>query len=407
MLSDDLALVQTVDFFAPIVDDPYLFGQIAAANALSDVYAMGGEPLTALNIVGFPAGQAARPRCSPRFFAAARTRCTRPVRSSSVATASSTRSSSSGCPSPGAFTPSESSATRARRSANGSCLTKPLGTGMLATAGKRGDLGTDEAAALYASMCKLNGPAGRAAIAVGATVRDRRDRLQPPRPLVAHRRGERRHSENRSAPRAGACRAHAKPGLRGIRTGGAERNAAYLESRVEWNDASEGDRALAHGSADVGWAARRGPGDRKSPSTFRSFPKAWRSARSFRASVTVSCLREPRGSGWSLVALTVFKTVRDLTTSGWVGSIPMHSRHARRRRRAETLVMNLETLRRSFDGSFRCSSRRASAASPLVRSARDRRARARRRRSSPPAGVRCEPPIRPRRAFLYSFLCPG
>src|SRR5947207_8634051 len=56
-LSDDLALVQTVDFFAPIVDDPYQFGQVAAANALSDVYAMGGEPLTALNIVGFPSGK--------------------------------------------------------------------------------------------------------------------------------------------------------------------------------------------------------------------------------------------------------------------------------------------------------------------------------------------------------------
>src|SRR3981081_2375545 len=53
-MSDDLALVQTVDFFAPIVDDPYDFGQIAAANALSDVYAMGGQPLTALNIVAFP-----------------------------------------------------------------------------------------------------------------------------------------------------------------------------------------------------------------------------------------------------------------------------------------------------------------------------------------------------------------
>jgi selenide,water dikinase len=53
-LSDDLALVQTVDFFTPIVDDPYTFGRIAAANSLSDVYAMGGTPLTALNIVGFP-----------------------------------------------------------------------------------------------------------------------------------------------------------------------------------------------------------------------------------------------------------------------------------------------------------------------------------------------------------------
>ncbi|MGD8190412.1 selenide, water dikinase SelD [Brevibacillus ginsengisoli] len=53
-VTDDLALVQTLDFFTPIVDDPYWFGQIAAANALSDVFAMGGRPITALNIVGFP-----------------------------------------------------------------------------------------------------------------------------------------------------------------------------------------------------------------------------------------------------------------------------------------------------------------------------------------------------------------
>jgi len=53
-VSDDLALIQTVDFFTPIVDDPYGFGQIAAANALSDVYAMGGVPKTAMNLVAFP-----------------------------------------------------------------------------------------------------------------------------------------------------------------------------------------------------------------------------------------------------------------------------------------------------------------------------------------------------------------
>ena len=53
-LTNDIALVQTVDFFTPIVDDPRMFGQIAAANSLSDVYAMGGKPLTVLNIVGFP-----------------------------------------------------------------------------------------------------------------------------------------------------------------------------------------------------------------------------------------------------------------------------------------------------------------------------------------------------------------
>ena len=55
-LRKDLAIVNTVDFFTPIVDDPYVFGQIAAANALSDVYAMGGDPVTALNIVAFPRG---------------------------------------------------------------------------------------------------------------------------------------------------------------------------------------------------------------------------------------------------------------------------------------------------------------------------------------------------------------
>ena len=54
-ISDDLALIQTVDFFTPVVDDPYWFGQIAAANALSDVYAMGGIPKTAMNLVAFPA----------------------------------------------------------------------------------------------------------------------------------------------------------------------------------------------------------------------------------------------------------------------------------------------------------------------------------------------------------------
>ena len=53
-ITDEIALVQTVDFFTPIVDDPYTFGRIAAANSLSDVYAMGGRPLTALNIACYP-----------------------------------------------------------------------------------------------------------------------------------------------------------------------------------------------------------------------------------------------------------------------------------------------------------------------------------------------------------------
>src|SRR6185369_14187265 len=54
-LTTDIAVVQTVDYFPPIVDDPFIYGQIAAANALSDIYAMGGDPKTALSIIGFPA----------------------------------------------------------------------------------------------------------------------------------------------------------------------------------------------------------------------------------------------------------------------------------------------------------------------------------------------------------------
>jgi selenide, water dikinase len=54
LINDELALVQTVDFFTPVVDDPFTFGQIAAANSLSDIYAMGGKPISALSIVGFP-----------------------------------------------------------------------------------------------------------------------------------------------------------------------------------------------------------------------------------------------------------------------------------------------------------------------------------------------------------------
>ena len=68
-VSEDLALIQTLDFFTPVADDPYDFGQIAAANALSDVYAMGGTPKTALNIVAFPKGYGCGdPRGDPAWW---------------------------------------------------------------------------------------------------------------------------------------------------------------------------------------------------------------------------------------------------------------------------------------------------------------------------------------------------
>ena len=112
-----------------------------------------------------------------------------------------------------------------------------------------------------------------------------------------------------------------------MRTGGAERNATYLESRVDW------------GSRDRSRNARFSIDPQTSGGLLVAVPAATRRRSIFRRSrgveigevVRASATRSRacvsrRGSGWSLVALTVFKTVRDLTTSGWVGSIPMHSR---------------------------------------------------------------------------------
>ena len=90
-LTEELAIVQTVDFFTPIVDDPYDFGQIAVANALSDVYAKGGKPLTAMNIVCFPL-KTMEISVLRRSWRGAWTRCMKPGCCWSAGTASKTRS---------------------------------------------------------------------------------------------------------------------------------------------------------------------------------------------------------------------------------------------------------------------------------------------------------------------------
>ena len=165
-MSDDLALVQTVDFFAPIVDDPYLFGQIAAANALSDVYAMGGEPLTALNIVGFPIGQLPLEVLTDIL----RGGQDKVHEAGALVVGGHTiidEELKFGLAVTGRVHPERVLTNAAARVGDRLVLTKPIGTGLLATAGKAESLGTDEAEALYASMCLLNATASRAAVTVG------------------------------------------------------------------------------------------------------------------------------------------------------------------------------------------------------------------------------------------------
>jgi selenide,water dikinase len=122
-------------------------------------------------------------------------------------------------------------------------LTKPLGTGLLATAAKKNDLGTSETEALYASMCKLNANASRAALRIDAKCATDVTGfgLLGHASHIAAASNVTLRIDVRKVP---ALRGAREAWERGIRTGGAERNASYLESRVEWGSATDADRAL-------------------------------------------------------------------------------------------------------------------------------------------------------------------
>src|SRR5688500_11677752 len=166
-VSDDVTLVQTVDFFAPVVDDPFTFGQVAAANALSDVYAMGGEPLTALSIVGFPRdrlpltvlteilrGAQEKVREAGAFIVGGHTVIDEEIKFGLAVT--------------GHVHPDRLLTNASARPGDRLVLTKPIGVGILTTAAKRVPLEPDVEAPLIASMRALNVVASRAALAVGA-----------------------------------------------------------------------------------------------------------------------------------------------------------------------------------------------------------------------------------------------
>ncbi len=165
-LSDDRALVATVDFFPPVVDDASTWGRIAAANALSDIYAMGGRPLFALSLVGWP--RETLPLALLGEVLGGMTQVTRQA----------------GCPIVGGHTidapephvglavigeahPDRLLTNTAARAGERLVLTKPLGTGILTTALKRQRLTEAELASAVASMTTLNDAAMRVALAHG------------------------------------------------------------------------------------------------------------------------------------------------------------------------------------------------------------------------------------------------
>lgn len=165
-LTDEIALVQTVDFFTPVVDDPYDFGRIAAANAFSDVYAMGGQPLTALNVVCFPTG------VLPLEYLGQILRGG--VETASLAGATIVGGHTIDDPEPkyglavtGVVRPGTELTNAAASPGDVLLLTKPLGTGIVATAIKQGTASTSAVASATASMATLNRHAAEVARTYG------------------------------------------------------------------------------------------------------------------------------------------------------------------------------------------------------------------------------------------------
>jgi selenide, water dikinase len=226
---EDLALVQTIDFFTPLVDDPYDFGRIAAANALSDVYAMGGTPLSALNVVAFPLE-----RLGGEVLGAI-LRGGFDVVAAAGAVLAGGHSIDDAEPKYGLAVTGVVDPTRMLTNAGGRpgdalVLTKPLGVGAVVGARKRGACDDELLARAVETMAALNDAASRAALQAGASAATDVTGFG----LLGHL-----HHLCRESGLAAELRASAVPALDGVeellsgeepigRSGGSRRNAAWV-----------------------------------------------------------------------------------------------------------------------------------------------------------------------------------
>jgi selenide,water dikinase len=234
LLSETEALVQTVDFFPPIVDDPFTYGRVAAANALSDVYAMGGEPLTALNIVGFPVkklpievlteilrgGQMAVQEAGAVIVGGHTVEDEELKYGLSVT---------------GRVDPRRILTNAGARVGDRLLLTKPIGSGLISTAFKkwRSKMPAEVEARMIDVMTTLNRDAARAAVALGLACATDITGFG----LLGHASHVARASHvglritvDRVPVLDGAAQAYE----RGARTAGGERNTDYLKPLVDW-----------------------------------------------------------------------------------------------------------------------------------------------------------------------------
>jgi len=166
-LRDDIAIVQTLDVFPPVVDDPYWFGRIAAANSLSDVYAMGGVPISAVNFVGYPMDKLGveplRQMLQGAFDALVEADC-------AMAGGHSIKDTEVkfGLAVTGTVHPDHILTNAGARPGDKLVLSKPLGMGCLTTALKQGEAAPEHVEAGQRMMARLNRSAGEAMVAAGA-----------------------------------------------------------------------------------------------------------------------------------------------------------------------------------------------------------------------------------------------
>jgi selenide,water dikinase len=242
-LSDDLALIFTTDFFTPVVDRPYDFGSVAAANALSDVYAMGGTPLTALSLVGFPNG-ALPPEVLVEILRGAGEK----TQEAGIAIVGGHTIQADepifGLAVVGRCRPGSVITNAGARPGDSLVLTKPLGLGIITTAAKRDDDEQGAIAEAIAVMKTLNRDASAVLVKAGAHALTDVTGFG----LLGHLRGMAAASNvsaqiwSENVPVLPAARAYVQ---KGIAPGGTHANRRFLSSWVSYDpNISEHDQLL-------------------------------------------------------------------------------------------------------------------------------------------------------------------
>ncbi len=234
-IGDDKALVLTVDFFPPIVDDPFSYGAIAVANSLSDVYAMGGRPILGLNIVGFPVDQ-------PKEILG------------DILKGGYTKAQEAGCLIVGGHTvddaepkyglavvglvePGSQITNAGAKPGDALVLTKPIGTGIITTAGKQGVADEQTVSRAVAVMSALNRAASETMVKVGVNACTDVTGFG----LIGHL-----DSMMRGSGATAVLEASAVPVIlgtrelleQGIAPGGTHRNLDSMEGKIRWDDAT-------------------------------------------------------------------------------------------------------------------------------------------------------------------------